>query len=191
MLKPKDLKEVKQAGTYQVYLEADENGATGGTVAKVTLTFPYTVLNEVNGEGIDASDFEYTDETLEEMPGAELLERAGAHAWRLEDGEAVPVIDVKIYGQEQNATKISFATQKGTKVTVRALKTKRELFQEQEFLYSYLENTEYPFQGSSYQFGKFSALLVLLLISPVLLSIVAHRMLEKGVKELRELLEKT
>lgn len=117
--------EIEEAGTYPVkYSYYDE--ATGEyveTETYVTIERVRTVINEYEGEGIDATDFVITKGTVQNLSKVELIQKARAHAWNINDGANIPieVAAVKTINKDAGIYEVRFATAKGTATTITVL----------------------------------------------------------------------
>lgn len=186
---PSEVATIEKAGSYPVRIST-ENGE-GELVEKiimVTVTYPKTVIHNTLGEGIDGSDFRITaEEDPYKMNIEDLKRRAKVSAWRLEDGVAIPVVSATVSGAAGNYS-VTFATEKGTQVTVQAVYGEVDLLKEPSFLYTYY-NDEESMREQRVQFRQyFATFFGLLILFPILIIAIILYMYHKKTKEIRELL---
>lgn len=76
--------------------------------------------NEASDETITANSFTVVDKKIKSMKDADWIARANATAWVTSNGDKVPItsVDHSKVKKEEDTYKVTFATAKGTKVTV-------------------------------------------------------------------------
>ena len=187
IISAEELKEVRQAGTYLVYMKAD--GSSLENLVKVTVTFPYTIINKTVGEGIDGSDFEYKDEVIEEIPLDELIEKANVYAWNLDDGSSVPITKAEVEGKQGEVVQVAFSTAKGTTITIQAVSGSVSLFERKDFMYTYPTDKEMPYGWSVDYSLFFSVLFLVLVVCPLLLTWLIYGIIDRKIVEFGSLME--
>lgn len=187
IISAEELKEVRQAGTYLVYMKADE--ASLENLVKVTVTFPYTIINKTVGEGIDGSDFEYQDEEVKDMSLQDLVAKANVYAWDLEDGSDVPITKSEVEGEHGEVMEVSFSTAKGTTITIQAVGGNASLFERKDFMYTYPTDKEMPYGWSVDYSLFFSVLFLVLVVCPLLLTWLIYGIIDRKIEEFGSLME--
>ncbi len=107
-----ELKEVETAGTY--FVEIYTNDLQGNRVSKVvsvTVKFPRTVVSI--GQGIDATDLRISKQMFDQMDEKSWIEQAKAHAWLIETGESIPVIQSRVESIGNGQFRVYFKTGSG------------------------------------------------------------------------------
>ncbi|MFV0392854.1 MAG: hypothetical protein ACK5LC_00440 [Coprobacillaceae bacterium] len=178
-----ELSNVSKAGTYDVQIDAyDDNGKKYSKVVKVIVTFPNSVINYDNQEGIDATDIKIDKtEDIMSFSNQDLVDKANAHAWDLQTGEKVEIDSVKI--DTQNKTHVTFATKKGTEITVNCI-SGVEVLTTQNSLYNYVLVDESR-QEIWVDFGIF---ILLLMFLPILLFTIIYLLLQRKIKQIKQVL---
>ncbi|MCP1108859.1 hypothetical protein [Ohessyouella blattaphilus] len=184
---PEEVTEVKRAGTYPVKIAAQDEGEEIEGIVYITVTYDYTVTSKVHREGIDASDFEFTKaEEMKEFTKTEMIRRARAHAWSLEDGSEVPITKVVTNQITENYGEISYSTQRGTTITIHAYRTGAEIFSRKDFIYMSLDKESSLLQWEDEYILWFAMAIILLVLVPVMLIMALYVFLSRARNELSE-----
>ena len=189
---PEELTEIRQAGTYSVQITAEESGEMVDRVVQITIKYPYTVVDNKNGEGIDASDFEYQiGEPPEKLGDEQLIERANAHAWSLQDGSGIAITKTVVEKVSDYQYNISFYTGKGTGTTVQAVRIGAGILDNKEFMKVYGDGSiDRNFNWEDRYWMSFFIALFILVIAPTLMTCVLYFELRQETRELESLLYK-
>ena len=164
-----DLDSIDESGTYffEVY-SYDENGKPFSEILKVTITYPNTILNREEREGIDAQDVKVEKGTITNLSNQELITLANAHAWDLDTGKLIEIETVtlsKVNDYSADYT-IVFSTAKGTSIQVNAYE-----FEEVHLLLK--NNTTKTSSIWNSYLRSLSVVLILLIVIPIILVIIS------------------
>ncbi|WP_280683429.1 MULTISPECIES: hypothetical protein [unclassified Breznakia] len=109
---------INKPGTYFIEIKVGEPGKETTRYIKTTITFPNTKINKKNQEGIDASDIRIPLNTMDSLTDKELIKKANARAWSLEDGRNVPITKVNVSKSKESqvAYTVTFSTKKNTTI---------------------------------------------------------------------------
>lgn len=177
---------IEEAGTYFVELYViNEEGNKESKIIKLTIRFPNTVLNEVNGEGIDAHDIQLVNQDITSLTDEDYIHLSGAHAWDLETGKRVAITTVvfktsKFSGADYDVT---FQTEKGTSITIQLY-----LFDEG---YMYLSDHYFHFEEvRSSSFIHYSYLIIISAVIPLILISISFYLIGKKIENTKKVLYK-
>lgn len=158
-----DITNIKKAGTYFVTVYAHENGNTVEKQVAVVVTFASTVVNENNNEAIDAKDFKIlAKEDINSLTVAELIDKANAYAWNLDTNQDIPITSVEVHELKDNLWEVTFATEKGTSVTVLCNVV-------DDIILDLYHQSFHPKQEVNVNHFTFSTILAITLIVPILI----------------------
>ncbi len=109
-IKPEDLENIKEGGTYPVELTTTFNGETKTEVIMITIQAPKTIIK--NKLGIDARDFSIPLSDLKRKDAKQLMALSNAHAWDTTTGEPIPITAIEIHDfqPETGVYKVIFKT---------------------------------------------------------------------------------
>ena len=114
----------ESAGTYPVpiFYETEEGERIEKTIM-VTIYYPKTVENPKDLEAIDAHDIELSEDVFSSLSNEELIRLSSAHAWSLVMGDALEITQIirKKVDNLNGIYEVTFATAKGTAVTIQVL----------------------------------------------------------------------
>ncbi len=178
-------KDIDKAGTYLVpFTYTDENGVTSEISKHVTITFPYTFINETIGEGIDANDIHIKKQDLSKLSNNELIELANAHAWDKNDGKEVKIENVYVHKNNLKVGadwKVTYQTSKNTEVSVDAYLSDNDIV---------IVDSKY-INFESYRFFNPRSLFILLLfilVLPLIICSISFTYVSKKYRSTIELL---
>lgn len=177
---------IEEAGTYFVELYViNEEGNKESKIIKLTIRFPNTILNEVNGEGIDAHDIQLVNQDITLLTNEDFIHLSNAHAWSLETGKKVEIVNVTFKSSSFSGADydITFQTEKGTSITI-------QLYSFDEG-YMYLSNHYFHFaEVRSSSFIYYSYLIIISAVIPLILISLSFYFISKKIESTKKVLYK-
>jgi hypothetical protein len=181
-----ELAEITEAGTY--FVEAyilDAGGNEVSKIIRINIVLPETIISEVNQEGIDAHNFRVRKDEIFLLDNAEIIRRAGAHAWSIETGREVEVTIIEINevttANGKGEYLVTFSTEKRTSTTVVAYEVDEIVFEVQSNYF----NSEDVFRFNPL---VFSLIIIMMLGFPFLLITILYLFARKRINEAEKML---
>ena len=176
--------ETSKAGTYPIKVTyIDETGRQHTKTAYMTVTKSKTTINREVGEAIDAHDIITTADPLT-LTKDQLITQAAAHAWRLENGEQLPITTVTTTMLDNTIKlyQVIFQTANGTTATIQLLQTDTTNIITQAETYTYFDTGDEGLQTTL--IISLSSLVLL----PILILVFVFWLVQKKQKKLLGLL---
>lgn len=100
------------------YRQISVNHAMSDTALNIVYKGSEVEKSTENDEAITASDFSVLEKQYKKMKDADFIEKAYAAAWKISDGDKVPITTVKKEKDGDDRYKVTFKTAKGTEITI-------------------------------------------------------------------------